>query len=114
MIYDNMVENNISVGNSDDDDDGGGSSIWTKSSPTRTNTKTTTTTNNSPFTMFTCTLNIFLQDYNIFVFKNISCTQKRFNMLVKQGLNKFVKKPLKNSIGKSWIRKQRILKKQGK
>ncbi len=40
--------------------------------------------------------------------------QKRFNMLVKQGLNKFVKKPLKNSIGKSWIRKQRILKKQGK
>ena len=41
-------------------------------------------------------------------------SQKRFNMLVKQGLNKFVKKPLKNSIGKSWIRKQRILKKQGK
>ena len=40
--------------------------------------------------------------------------QKRFNMLVKQGLNKFIKKPLKNPIGKSWIRKQRILKKQGK
>ena len=40
--------------------------------------------------------------------------QKRFNMLVKQGLNKFVKKPLKNPIGKGWVRKQRILKKQGK
>jgi predicted kinase len=38
---------------------------------------------------------------------------KRFNMLVKQGLNKFINKPLKNPIGKSWIRKQKILKKQG-
>ena len=38
---------------------------------------------------------------------------KRFSMLVKQGLNKFIKKPLKNPIGKSWIRKQKILKKQG-
>ena len=36
---------------------------------------------------------------------------KRFSMLVKQGLNKFIKKPLKNPIGKSWIRKQKILKK---
>jgi len=36
---------------------------------------------------------------------------KRFNMLVKQGINKFIKKPLKNPIGKSWIRKQKILKK---
>jgi predicted kinase len=40
--------------------------------------------------------------------------QKRFNMLVKQGLNKFIKKPLKNPIGKSWVRHQKILKKQGK
>ena len=40
--------------------------------------------------------------------------QKRFNMLVKQGLNKFIKKPLQNPIGKGWIRNQRILKKQGK
>jgi predicted kinase len=40
--------------------------------------------------------------------------QKRFNMLVKQGLNKFIKKPLKNPIGKGWIRNQKILKKQGK
>ena len=39
--------------------------------------------------------------------------QKRFNMLVKQGLNKFIKKPLKNPIGKGWIRNQKILKKQG-
>ena len=38
---------------------------------------------------------------------------KRFNMLVKQGLNKFIKKPIKNSIGKTWVRHQKILKKQG-
>ena len=39
--------------------------------------------------------------------------QKRFDMLVKRGLNKFVKKPIKNPIGKSWVRHQKILKKQG-
>ena len=39
--------------------------------------------------------------------------QKRFDMLVKRGLNKFINKPIKNSIGKSWVRHQKILKKQG-
>ena len=29
-------------------------------------------------------------------------------MLVKQGLSKFIKKPIKNKRGQSWIRKQKI------
>ena len=37
--------------------------------------------------------------------------QKRFNMLVKQGIGKFIKKPLKNKRGLSWMRKNKILKK---
>ena len=35
--------------------------------------------------------------------------QKRFNMLVKHGLGKFVKRPIKNKRGLSWIRKNKIL-----
>ena len=35
--------------------------------------------------------------------------QKRFNMLVRQGLGKFIKQPLKNPRGKSWVRKNKIL-----
>ena len=35
---------------------------------------------------------------------------KRFNMLVKQGIGKFIKTPLKNKRGLSWIRKNKILK----
>ena len=56
--------------------------------------------------------NFFIADNN----KDLDEEQatKRFNMLVKKGINKFIKKPLKNSIGKSWIRKQQLLKKQGK
>ena len=38
--------------------------------------------------------------------------KKRFKMLVKQGLSKFVKSPIKNKKALSWIRKQKIL--QGK
>ena len=34
---------------------------------------------------------------------------KRFNMLVRQGIGKFIKKPLKNKRGLSWIRKNKIL-----
>jgi len=37
--------------------------------------------------------------------------QKRFNMLVKQGIGKFIRRPLKNKRGLSWIRKNKILKK---
>ena len=40
--------------------------------------------------------------------------QKRFNMLVKRGISKFVNKPIKNKIGQSWIRKQKLLKKMPK
>ena len=35
--------------------------------------------------------------------------QKRFNMLVKQGLGKFIKRPIKNKRGLSWVRKNKIL-----
>jgi len=35
--------------------------------------------------------------------------KKRFKMLVKQGLGKFVKAPIKNKKALSWIRKQKIL-----
>ena len=38
---------------------------------------------------------------------------KNFNELVKQGVNRFIKAPVKNSIGKKWIRRARLLKKQG-
>ena len=40
--------------------------------------------------------------------------QKRFNMLVKRGLSKFVNKPIKNKIGKGWVSKNKILKKMTK
>ena len=35
--------------------------------------------------------------------------QKRFNMLVKKGISNFVKKPIQNPKGKSWVRKQKML-----
>ena len=35
--------------------------------------------------------------------------QKRFNMLVKKGISKFIKKPIQNPKGKSWVRKQKML-----
>jgi len=38
---------------------------------------------------------------------------KNFNELVKQGVNKFIKAPVKNSIGKKWMKRARLLKKQG-
>ena len=40
--------------------------------------------------------------------------QKRFNMLVKRGISKFVKTPIKNKIGNGWISKNKILKKMTK
>ena len=39
--------------------------------------------------------------------------QKKFNMLVKKGIGKFIKKPMKNKIAKKWIEKQKLLKKSG-
>jgi len=39
--------------------------------------------------------------------------QNKFNILVKKGVDKFIKKPIKNPIAKRWIEKQKILKKQG-
>ena len=38
---------------------------------------------------------------------------KNFNELVKQGVNRFIKAPVKNSIGKKWMKRARLLKKQG-
>jgi len=35
---------------------------------------------------------------------------KKFNMLVKKGIGKFIKKPVKNYRGKQWIEKQKIMK----
>ena len=40
--------------------------------------------------------------------------QKRFNMLVKRGISKFIKTPIKNKIGKGWVSKNKILKKMKK
>ena len=37
--------------------------------------------------------------------------KKKFDMLVKKGIDKFVKLPVKNHLGKKWIEKQLILKK---
>ena len=39
--------------------------------------------------------------------------EKKFESLVKQGVNKFMKAPVKNSIGKKWMKRARLLKKQG-
>ena len=35
--------------------------------------------------------------------------QSRFNMLVKKGVSSFIKRPIQNPKGKSWIRKQKML-----
>ena len=34
----------------------------------------------------------------------------KFDMLMKKGINTFIKKPIKNYLGKKWIEKQLILK----
>ena len=39
--------------------------------------------------------------------------QKKFEALVKKGITKFVKKPIKNKNAKSWMRKEKLLRKQG-
>ena len=39
--------------------------------------------------------------------------EKKFESLVKQGVNRFIKAPVKNSIGKKWMKRARLLKKQG-
>ena len=39
--------------------------------------------------------------------------QQKFTKLVKQGIGKFIKKPVKNPIGKQWIKNQLLLKKKG-
>ena len=38
---------------------------------------------------------------------------KKFEMLVKQGVGKFISKPVKNPKGKQWIKNQLVLKKKG-
>ena len=39
--------------------------------------------------------------------------QQKFNMLAKKGIDKFLKRPIKNKIAKDWVKKQKILAKQG-
>ena len=39
--------------------------------------------------------------------------QKKFSMLVKKGIGKFINKPIKNPIGKQWIANQKLLKIKG-
>ena len=42
-------------------------------------------------------------------YQDEKAAQKRFNMLVKQGLGKFIKRPIKNKRGLSWVRKNKLL-----
>ncbi len=51
--------------------------------------------------------NFMIVDNNQYQSENEA--KKRFKMLVKQGLSKFVKAPVKNKKALSWIRKQKIL-----
>ena len=46
-------------------------------------------------------------------FLDEEAAQKKFETLVKKGINKFVKKPIKNKNAKSWMRKEKLLRKQG-
>ena len=46
-------------------------------------------------------------------FLDEEAAQKKFEMLVKKGITKFVKKPIKNKNAKSWMRKEKLLRKQG-
>ena len=39
--------------------------------------------------------------------------QQKFNMLAKKGIDKFLKRPIKNKIAKEWVKKQKILGTQG-
>ena len=46
-------------------------------------------------------------------FLDEEAAQKKFESLVKKGINNFVKKPIKNKNAKSWMRKEKLLRKQG-
>ena len=46
-------------------------------------------------------------------FLNEKAAVKKFNMLIKKGIGKFISKPIKNNIGKQWIKNQLLLKKKG-
>jgi predicted kinase len=56
--------------------------------------------------------NFLLVDNNATL--NPEQAQKKFNMLVGKGIGKFIKKPIKNATAKKWVKKQQLLKKQGK
>ena len=55
--------------------------------------------------------NFLLVDNNATL--NPKQAQKKFNMLVKKGVGKFIKKPMNNKIAKNWTKKQKLLKKSG-
>ena len=44
---------------------------------------------------------------------NYMQAMRKFDTLMKKEISKFIKKPIKNKIAKSWIKKQQILKQQG-
>jgi len=46
-------------------------------------------------------------------FLDEKASQKKFEMLVKKGIARFIKKPIKNKNAKSWMRKEKLLRKQG-
>ena len=54
--------------------------------------------------------NFLLIDNN--EYQDEKAAQKRFGMLVKKGLGKFIRQPIKNKRGQAWIRHNKIL--QGK
>ena len=46
-------------------------------------------------------------------FLNEKAAVKKFNMLIKKGIGKFINKPIKNPKGKQWIKNQKLLKSKG-
>ena len=46
-------------------------------------------------------------------FLDEEAAKKKFSMLIKKGIGRFIRKPIKNRIGKQWVKNMLTLKKQG-
>ena len=46
-------------------------------------------------------------------FLDETAAKKKFSMLIKKGIGRFIRKPIKNRIGKQWVKDMKTLKKQG-
>ena len=46
-------------------------------------------------------------------FLDETAAKKKFSMLIKKGIGRFIRKPIKNRIGKQWVKNMLTLKKQG-